>query len=101
MRDVHEVVSHTADAAGLHAPAVTLLLELQQQLGELSKLAVTGTQRGRGPLRPDANWAATLGELGFGVYLLADQTGVDLAAAVTQAAGRLGASTARDADLPF
>ncbi len=71
-------MARSADAADLHATAPTLLLELQTLLGALAATATTGTERGRRPFRPPGDWPQRLGELAFGVYLLADQTGVDL-----------------------
>lgn len=101
MTDLHEVVNRSADAADLHAPAQTLLLDLQTLLGSLSAALIAGTNRGRGPFRPDAAWNSRLGELAYGVYLLADQTGVDLNAAVVQAAAEVGARRPAASDLPF
>jgi hypothetical protein len=76
--DLQETVARSADAADLHATAPTLLLELQTLLGALAASATTGTERGRRPFRPPGDWSQRLGELAFGVYLLADQTGVEL-----------------------
>jgi len=75
---VQPIVAQSADAAGLHATAPTLLLELQTQLGALAANASTATERGRRPFRPTPGWAALLGEIAYGIYLLADQTGVDV-----------------------
>jgi hypothetical protein len=76
--DTQQLVAGSADAAGLHATAPALLLELQSQLGGLAHAASVGTQRGRQPFRPSAEWSTRLGELAYGLYLLADQTGVDV-----------------------
>ena len=81
--DLQAAVARSADRADLHATVPTLLIEVQTALGALAATVTTGTERGRRPYRPDANWAARLGELAYGVYLLADQTGVDIADAVT------------------
>jgi hypothetical protein len=83
------LVAQTADTADLHATAPTLLLELQTLLGALSATVTTGSQRGRRPFRPGPDWANRLGELAYGVYLLADQTGVDIAEAVELTAQHL------------
>jgi hypothetical protein len=102
--DLTEVVTRTADAAELHAPVPTLLLELQAVLGTLTAAVAAATNRGRRPFRPTPDWSARLGELAYGVYLLADQSGVDLAAAVrTTAAGvrRRPAEPEQAADWPF
>jgi hypothetical protein len=73
----------------MHATVPTLLLELQTLLGALTASANASTQRGRRPFRPGPDWATRLGELAYGVYLLADQSGVDVTEAVAATAGRL------------
>jgi hypothetical protein len=87
--DLTQVVAQSADAADLHAPVPTLLLELQSLLGSLTATVTAGTDRGRRPFRPTPDWPARLGELAYGVYLLADQTGVDVAQAVSATAAKL------------
>ncbi len=87
--DLQQAVAESADAADLHATVPTLLLELQTLLGALTATVTTGTERGRRPFRPGPDWPMRLGELAYGVYLLADQTGVDVAQAVTSTAGQL------------
>jgi hypothetical protein len=80
--DLQAVVASSSDAAELHAPVPTLLLELQSMLGALTATVTAGTERGRRPFRPGPDWTPRLGELAYGVYLLADQTGVSLDSAV-------------------
>jgi len=89
--DVQQVVAQSADAADLHAPVPTLLLEVQTLLGSLSATVTTITDRGRRPFRPPPDWPTRLGELAYGVYLLADQTGVDVTQVVTKTADNLHA----------
>jgi len=89
MFDVQARVAQSADAADLHAPVPTLLLELQSLLGTLTATVTSETDRGRRPFRPGANWSQRLGELAYGVYLLADQSGVDVAQAVELTAQHL------------
>ena len=86
MTDVADAVARSSDAAGLSAPGPTLLLELQSRLGALTATVTAQTDRGRRPFRPGPDWPARLGELAYGVYLLADQTGVDVAQAVVATA---------------
>lgn len=83
------VVARSADAAELHAPVPTLLLELQSLLGTLAATVAAETNRGRKPFRPAADWPHRLGDLAYGVYLLADQTGVDVAEVVANTANRI------------
>jgi len=82
MSELQERVGQSADTADLHATAPTLLLELQAQLGALAARVADDTGRGRRPFRPGPEWSHRLGELAYGVYLLADQTGVNVAEAV-------------------
>ena len=89
MDNLQEVVAHSADAADLHAPVPTLLLELQSLLGTLTATVTSATDRGRRPFRPTPDWPTRLGELAYGVYLLADQTGVDVTQAVEVTATNL------------
>jgi hypothetical protein len=93
--DLPQVVAHSADIADLHATVPALLLELQTELGVLAATATAATERGRRPFRPPADWAARLGTLAYGVYLLADQSGVDLGVEVRAVA----LATARNAEL--
>jgi hypothetical protein len=97
---LQDEVARSADTAGLHAPVPALLLELQTLLGALSSTVVAATERGRRPFRPAEDWAPRLGELAYGVYLLADQTAVDVAEVVGVTAKRLEeqAEQAKEAD---
>ena len=105
MTDLAQLVAQSADAAGLHATAPALLLELQTELGALAATATAATERGRRPFRPSPDWNRRLGMLGYGIYLLADQSGVDLTAeiqAVAEATRRNAASQrSTDGEWPF
>jgi hypothetical protein len=96
--DVQQAVALSADAADLHAPVPMLLLELQSLLGALTATVTAITDRGRRPFRPPPDWPARLGELAYGVYLVGDHTGVDVAQAVTQTAANLRAHAQRISD---
>jgi hypothetical protein len=89
MTDLQERVARSADTADLHGTVPTLLLELQTLLGTLTATVTTATERGRRPFRPGPDWSNRLGELAYGVYLLADQTGVDVADVVELTAQHL------------
>lgn len=86
MTEIQQLVAQSSDAAGLHATAPALLLELQTQLGILAATATRATERGRRPFRATGDWAGRLGELAYGIYLLADQTGVDIGSEITTVA---------------
>ncbi len=105
MSQVQELVAHSSDASGLHATAPALLLELQTQLGVLAATATRATERGRRPFRPTGDWAARLGELAYGIYLLADQTGVDIESEIAKVAHlqqrRAEQSAANESGWPF
>lgn len=98
--EVSQAVAQSADAAELHAPVPTLLLELQTLLGTLAATVASETNRGRKPFRPGPDWPARLGELAYGVYLLADQTGVDVDETVAQTAGAIGMRTGNRQQVP-
>jgi hypothetical protein len=87
--NLQQVVATSADTADLHATVPTLLLELQTLLGALTATVTNATERGRRPFRPGPDWSNRLGELAYGVFLLADQTGVDAEQAVELTAQHL------------
>jgi hypothetical protein len=87
--ELQEIVARSADTAELHATVPTLLLEVQTLLGALTATVTNGSDRGRRPFRPGPDWSNRLGELAYGVFLLADQTGVDVAHAVELTAQHL------------
>jgi hypothetical protein len=87
--ELQSAVASSADEADLHAAVPTLLLELQTLLGSLTATVNAGTERGRRPFRPGPDWPSRLGDLAYGVYLLADQTGVDVGQAVRATADSL------------
>jgi hypothetical protein len=87
--DLQQIVAQSADNADMHANVPTLLLELQMLLGALTANAAASTERGRRPFRPGPDWPARLGELAYAVFLLGDQSGVDIAAVVQATAVRL------------
>jgi len=104
--DIAALVAESADAAGLHATVPALLIELQTELGALSAVATAATERGRRPFRPAPGWEGRLGTLGYGLYLLADQSGVNLADQIeaVAAATRTRAEQqqrSEDSDWPF
>ncbi len=95
--ELAQLVAQSADAAELYAPAPTLLLELQTLLGTLAATVANETDRGRRPFRPGPEWSARVGELAYGVYLLGDQTSVDVHAAVAATAQRITPASGRSA----
>ena len=104
MEDLQATVARAADQAGSHCTAPALLLQAAAALGKLAELTSTATEGGRRPFRIPQGWQPELAELAYLVYLLADQTAVDVDAAVrseahqrSQAAAALRAQ-ARDGD---
>jgi hypothetical protein len=87
--DLQARVAQSADVADLHAPVPTLLLELQTLIGALASTVTNATDRGRRPFRPGPDWTSRLGELAYGVFLLADQSGVDIGQALEVTARHL------------
>lgn len=89
MSDLQSAVARAADRAGSHSTAPALLLQTAAALGKLSELANAATEGGRRPFRIPPNWEPELSELAYLVYLLADQTAVDIDATVRALAGRV------------
>jgi hypothetical protein len=94
MDDLQAVVAGAADAAGAHSNAPALLLQLMSALGRLSDTTNTATEGGRRPFRIPHEWADELSQLAYLVYLLADQTAVDLDVSVRSIAATVTAEAA-------
>jgi hypothetical protein len=92
--DLQATVARAADQAGSHSTAPALLLQASAALGRLAELTSAATEGGRRPFRVPPDWQPGLSELAYLVYLLADQTGVDLDSTVRSLADRLGADAA-------
>jgi hypothetical protein len=82
VQELQRAVSSTADHLGLHATAPTLVLGLQARLGALAAEVERATELGRRPFRGSPDWERLLGDIGFALLNLADQTGVDLDRAI-------------------
>jgi hypothetical protein len=89
VQELQRVVASTADHLGLHATAPTLVLGLQARLGALAAEIERATELGRRPFRGSPEWEPLLGQIGFALLNLADQTGVDIDRAIRVAADRL------------
>ena len=89
MQELQRAISSTADHLGLHATAPILVLGLQARLGTLAAEVERATELGRRPFRGSPDWERLLGDVGFALLNLADQTGVDLDRAIRVAAEQL------------
>lgn len=94
MDDLQAVVARAADRTGSHSTAPALLLQTSTALGRLAELANAATEGGRRPFRVPQDWQPALSELAYLVYLLADQTGVDIDSAVRSMAFEVGTNAA-------
>ena len=94
MNDLQAVVADAADSAGAHSTAPALLLQAVTALGRLSELTNTATGGGRRPFRIPHEWSDQLSELAYLVYLLADQTAVDIDSSVRSIAATVSAEAA-------
>ena len=104
VRDLQANIAQMADRLGLHATAPVLTLGLVTDVGRLANEALAATSFGRRPFRPTDGWVQRLADVAFTVINLADQTGVDLDAALQTALSRYQASAAQAPatdDLPF
>jgi hypothetical protein len=93
--ELAQAVARSADAADLHAPVPALLIELSTILGTLTATVTAVTERGRRPFRPTQDFTERLGELAYSVFLLADQSGVDVTAAALATARGIEARAVR------
>ncbi|HEX2902399.1 MAG TPA: hypothetical protein VHO01_02990 [Jatrophihabitans sp.] len=96
MSDLQAVVASAADSAAAHSTAPALLLQAVAAVGRLAGVTDRATEAGRRPFRIPHDWPDELAELAWLVYLLADQTGVDLDAAVRAIAGRVTSEAAAE-----
>jgi hypothetical protein len=103
VRDLQANIAQTADRLGLHATAPIMTLGLLTDIGRLADEALAATSFGRRPFRPTEAWAQRLADIAFTVINLADQTGIDLDAALQAALARYesNAKLAPVDDLPF
>jgi hypothetical protein len=92
--DLQHLVALSSDRLELHANAPVLILEMQSLLGAIASEATEGTARGRRPFRADAQWEPSLAALAYALFNLADQTGVNLEAAVRERVASLEQSEA-------
>jgi hypothetical protein len=83
------MVVGTADHLGLHGTVPALVLSLQARLGSLAAEVERATEVGRRPFRAGQAWEQLLGDVGFALLNLADQSGVDIDRAIRVAADRL------------
>lgn len=82
MDELQAAVANAADLAAAHSTAPALLLQTVTALGRLAETANQATDGGRRPFRIPHEWSQQLSELAYLVYLLADQTAVDIDASV-------------------
>ena len=89
MQELQRAASSTADHLGLHATAPILVLGLQARIGALATEIERATELGRRPFRGSPDWERLLGDIGFALLNLADQTGIDLDRAIRMATDQL------------
>lgn len=96
MNDLQAAVARAADQAGSHSTAPALLLQAAAALGRLADQTNAATDGGRRPFRIPVDWQSGLTELAYLVYLLADQTAVDIDSAVRSRAYQVSAAGQRE-----
>ncbi|MDQ2839230.1 MAG: hypothetical protein M3Y42_20060 [Actinomycetota bacterium] len=89
MSELQAAVASAADSAGAHSTAPALLHQAVAAVGRLSETTNTATDGGRRPFRVPHEWSEQLSELAYLVYLLADQTAVDVDTSVRAIASRV------------
>ena len=88
MATLQRIVASFVEEAGIEAPVHARLLDLVSEVGELSKEALEATGYGRNSFHPPDGWAGELGDVFFALVCLANDTGVDLEAALDGALGK-------------
>ncbi|HST50186.1 hypothetical protein [Jatrophihabitans sp.] len=96
MNELQATVARAADQTGSHSTAPALLLQATAALGRLADLTNAATEGGRRPFRIPPDWQSGLSELAYLVYLLADQTAVDIDTAVRSIAYQVSAGAQRE-----
>jgi len=91
--DLQATVAAAADYADSHATAPVLLLQVQDALGRLAALTSEATDNGRRPYRIPPDWDSALSRLAYLVYLLADQTDVNVDTGVRELARMITSET--------
>jgi hypothetical protein len=94
MSELQDEVAAAADRAEAHATAPALLMRTQAAIGRLASLTDEATESGRRPFRVPHEWSEALAELAYLIYLMADQTGVSVEAAVRSVSLRVAADAA-------
>jgi NTP pyrophosphatase (non-canonical NTP hydrolase) len=79
---LQRTVASFVEEAGIAAPVEARLLDLVSEVGELSREVLEGTDYGRTPFELPEGWSAELGDVFFALVCLANDTGVDLGAAL-------------------
>jgi hypothetical protein len=90
--NLQTAIAEAADRAGTHATAPALLVQAMAHLGQLAASSDVATESGRRPFRTGPDWDRELAQLAYTVYLLADQTDVDLDDEIRGIAGRVAES---------
>ncbi len=98
MSSLQRTVASFVEEAGIEAPVHARLLDLVSEVGELSKEALKGASYGREAFRPPDGWAREMGDVLFALVCLANDTGVDLEAALDGALGKYRERLARGGD---
>jgi hypothetical protein len=94
VNDLQLAVASAADQAEAHSTAPALLLAALTDLGQLAQSMNRATDGGRLPFRIPPDWHATLGQLAYTVFLMADQTAVDIDQVTRQVARQVVADAA-------
>ena len=98
MTTTQDKVRAFVEAHALGATAETRLLDLLAELGELAKEALIGDDYGEQAFTATEGWADELGDVYFSLVCLANETGVDLEAALAGALAKYEARLAAHGD---
>ena len=85
MRAVHDRVKAFVKEHTISTDAGSRLLDLVSEVGELAKEHLSSSAYGKEDFRPTEAWEGEIGDVVFSLVCLANETDVDLDAALTRA----------------
>ncbi len=75
-------IARFAARHGVRNEVSVRLIDLISELGEVSKAYLLATGYGQEPFQADASWEEEMGDLLFALLLLAEESGIELEAAL-------------------
>jgi NTP pyrophosphatase (non-canonical NTP hydrolase) len=84
MTEFQKMVAEFVGQHGLQTDVLHRLLDLQSEVGELSKEALKASAYGTQPFEPTVAWTEELGDVFFSLCCIANASGIDLEEALQE-----------------